>query len=224
MHTYIDIHMFDFHTHMHTLGWWYVSILGGLSDHAVTHSYAQMLWRLYLNAKVIGWEEVCVLVCFNVHMVLCSYACIFPLTYSQAHVPCWSYATMPYVLMITCSYAHIHWYSHVSYSYICAHTWLMIYHYAWRLKWSCNCTFLCSNALTTMLECWGNWAVRGMCVLGCFNAHMLLCSCACILPLTCLYALIFKCSHTHTHTHICLEANVLKKLDACAITCYDTHA
>ena len=71
----------------------------------------------------------------------------------------------------------------------------------WRLKWSCNCMFLCSNALTTMLECWGNWAVRGMCVLGCFNAHMLLCSCACILPLTCLYALMLKCSHTHTHTH-----------------------
>ena len=201
MHTYIDIHMFDFHTHMHTLGWWYVSILGGLSDHAVTHSYAQMLWRLYLNpkvigwrlylnAKVIGWEEVCVLVCFNVHMVLCSYACIFPLTYSQAHVPCWSYATMPHVLMITCSYAHIHWYSFVSYPYACAHTWLMIYLYAWRLKWSCNCTFLCLNALTIVLECWGNWEVRGMYTW----------------VLQCLYAFVLMYLYSPTHMFVCTYA------------------
>ena len=49
MHTYIDFHMFDIHTRA-TLGWWYVSMFGTLSDRAVAHLYAQMLWRLCLNA------------------------------------------------------------------------------------------------------------------------------------------------------------------------------
>ena len=41
-------------THVHTVGWWYVSMFGGLSDCAVAHLYAQMLWRLWLNVEVIG--------------------------------------------------------------------------------------------------------------------------------------------------------------------------
>ena len=40
-------------THVHTVGWWYVSMFGGLSDRAVAHLYAQMLWRLWLNVEVI---------------------------------------------------------------------------------------------------------------------------------------------------------------------------
>ena len=79
MHIYIDIYMFNIHTHEHTLSWWYVFMLGGLSDHAIARLYDQMLWRLCLNTEVIRWWEVCVLGYFNAHMVLCSRACILPL-------------------------------------------------------------------------------------------------------------------------------------------------
>ena len=43
MFTCIDIHMFDIHTYVHTLVWWYVYMLEGLSDHAIGNSWAEML-------------------------------------------------------------------------------------------------------------------------------------------------------------------------------------
>ena len=43
MHTYIAFRMFDIRTLVHTLGWWYTSMLKGLSDYAVARSNAPML-------------------------------------------------------------------------------------------------------------------------------------------------------------------------------------
>ena len=62
----------------------------------------------------------------------------------------------------------------------------------------------------------------GVSMLICFCAHVLVFSHSHVCMLSCLNA--HTHTHTHTHTHICLEADVLKKLDACAITCYDTRA
>ena len=108
-------------THVHTLGWWYVSMFGTLSDRVVAHLYAQMFWRWHaLMHAYIDFHM------FDIH-------------------------------------------TH-------AHTWLMICLHVRHLKWSCSCTFVCSNALTIMLECIGNWAERGMCsfffrILNIFNTH-----------------------------------------------------
>ena len=172
----------------------------------ITCSHARMLLCTHvltcLACHMCTWKIIFshthtwMLTCLIDHMLGCSQAWMLTrlhaliITCSQAHMPFWSYATMPHVLMITCSHAHIHWYSHVSYPHTCAHTWLMIYHYAWRLKWSCNCTFLCSNALTTMLECWGNWAVRDMCTW----------------VLQCSYAFVLMCLYSPTHMFVCSHA------------------
>ena len=152
----------------------------------LSHVYMEDRILLYshLDAHLLDWSHAWMLTSLNAHTLTC-----FD-NHMLAHMPFWSYATMPHVLMITCSHAHIHWYSHVSYPYTCAHTWLMIYLYAWRLKWSCNCTFLCSNALTTMLECWGNWGVKGMCTW----------------VLQCLYAFVLMCLYSPTHMFVCSHA------------------
>ena len=51
MLTRINILKFDIHTLEDTLGWWFIYMLGGLSEHAVRCSRTQMFWRLCLNAK-----------------------------------------------------------------------------------------------------------------------------------------------------------------------------
>ena len=51
MLTCINILKFDIHTLEETLGWWFIYMLKGLSEHAVRRSCTQMLWRLCLNAK-----------------------------------------------------------------------------------------------------------------------------------------------------------------------------
>ena len=109
-------------------------------------------WKIvfsHAHSWMLAWLLTCSR-CSHAWM-LTSYHALM-ITYSQAHMPCWSYATMLHVLKITCLDAHIHWYSHVWFPHTYAHTWLMICLYSWRLKWSCSYTFVCSNALTIVLE------------------------------------------------------------------------
>ena len=59
--------------HMHTRGSWNVYRLGGINDHVVGLTCAQMLWWLCLNAGEIGRLEVCVLRFFSAHRLVCSH-------------------------------------------------------------------------------------------------------------------------------------------------------
>ena len=73
MLTCIDIHMFDIHTHVHTLGWWNVYWLEGKNDCIVGRFNTQMSWWLCLNVEMIGRLQVCVFGCFNAYMHICSH-------------------------------------------------------------------------------------------------------------------------------------------------------
>ena len=70
---YIDIHLFEIHTHVHTCGSWNVYWLGGISECVVGCTHAQMLRRFCLNDEDIRKLEVCVLGCLNTHMLVCSH-------------------------------------------------------------------------------------------------------------------------------------------------------
>ena len=88
-----------------------------------------------------------------------------------------------------------------------------------RLKWSWSWTFVHSNALTTVLECWDDWEIRGMCawVLKCSYACMLSWSNACLF--TCFFdnLLIFffalMITHFYVHMSWCSHASMF--------TCFD---
>ena len=99
--TCIDIYMFD----IHTRGLWNVYRLGGISDHVVGRTCAQMLWQLFLIAKEIGRLEVCLLGCINGHM----------LWYYHNHIIVYSHDQMlicSHSLKITCSHVYLLWWSH----------------------------------------------------------------------------------------------------------------
>ena len=147
--------------------------------------------------------------------------------------------TYSYFEILQWSHANMHWYSHVWYPHTCAHTWMMKCLLAWRLKWSCSWTFLCSNALTIVLECWDDWEIGGMCawVLNYSYACMLSWSHACMftyfvdnlqlfnfpLMIKCSYVYLLKwhmllCSHSLMFT--CFDNRMLSCLYALMITCH----
>ena len=152
--------------------WWcYAPISTCFKYHMATCLCALML--ICLESFMIIRSDAYMLLCSQVLTCLACNMCTWKIVYSHAHswmftcliahmlemltclnahMPCWSYATMLHVLKITCLDAHIHWYSHVWFPHTYAHTWLMICLYSWRLKWSCSYTFVCSNALTIVLE------------------------------------------------------------------------
>ena len=88
MLTCIDIYMFEIHTNVHTCGSWNVYWFGGISDHVIGGTCAQMLRRLCLNAEESGRIEVCVLGCLNAQILTCLYG----------HM-----STCLYALMLKCS-------------------------------------------------------------------------------------------------------------------------
>ena len=151
--------------------------LRGVSDPVVGLSYAQILWRLWLNAEMVGRFEVCVLGFLNSRVL-------------YALVIIWLYA-----LMIKCMYSpclnaiyklHV---THKIYFWItCEHTWLTIYVYAWRSKRLSSWMLRHIHALRRLVKSKSNWTVRCMCTL------RFKCSCACMftsfvdLVLTCLLA------------------------------------
>ena len=192
--------------------------------------YAFMVIRL--DALMITWPHVCMLWCLHVFtslithlskcfdncMVLCSHvwllthSYVLMITCSHAHMPWWSHDPMlkcfddhmlPYshALMILYPHAYMIWSLmltcidiHMFDIHTRVHTWIMIWIYAWMLKWTCNWMFVRTNALTIVLECWGDGVVRGLCTL------MLKCSYACV--------------HTHQYALIliCLYTPMLKRL------------
>ena len=99
MLTIIDFHLFDIHTHLHTLGWWNVYRLEGKSNRVVGHSCAHMLWCLCLNVEVVGRFEVCVLRCLNAHKLIC---------YPYHMLVC------SHTLLITSQHIYLLWRSNVS--------------------------------------------------------------------------------------------------------------
>ena len=102
------------------------------------------------------WQSASIFTCFDDHMPTCLYA--FELICLDALM-----ITYSYFEMLRWLHVHMHWYSLVWYPHTCAHTLMMKCLLAWRLKWSCNSTFLCLNALTIVLECWDDREIRGMC-------------------------------------------------------------
>ena len=151
-----------------------------------SHAYLWMLAWLFtcLDAYMLECFADHMLPCSHALLIICYYVACFEdnmHTYIDFHMfdihtrahtwlmIClhvrhlkWSCSYTSNVLKMTCSHAHIHWFSHVWYPHTC-NTWLMICLQVRHLKWSCSCTFVCSNALTIMLECISNWAERGMC-------------------------------------------------------------
>ena len=49
---FVDLHLYDIHKHVHTLGCWYVHRPGGIIDHVVGHLWAQTLWDF---AWILRW-------------------------------------------------------------------------------------------------------------------------------------------------------------------------
>ena len=142
---------------------------------------------LMLIAHMLGWSYAPMLTCLEDHMLPFSLA----LSITCSMLTCFNDP------MLTCFddrilYVHMHWYSLVWYPYIYTHTWMMICLYPWSLKRSCSWTFVCLNTLRIVLECWGNFVVRGMCTWK-KNAHMLAWSHA--------HILVYSCSHPSIYSY-----------------------
>ena len=140
-------------------------------------------------------------------------------------------------LMITCSYvqrlwwlhAHLHWYSQVWYPHTSADTMIVKCLYSWRHKWSCYRMYVHSNSLTIVLECWGDYEIKGMCtwVLKCSYACMFSWSHSCLLSWSnaCMYScfvdnmLTFVLALIITFSHVYM----LWLSHAPIFTCFNGH-
>ena len=122
MLTCIDIHMFDIHTHAHTLGWWNVYWLEGKNDCIVGRFNTQMSWWLCLNAEMIGRLQVRVFGCFNAYMHICSHDHM--VVCSQASCFYAHFLWCSHVSMIVCSHVYMLWWSHATYLYAIFLIWL----------------------------------------------------------------------------------------------------
>ena len=188
MLTYIDIHMFDIHTHVHTLRWWNVYWLEGKNDCIVGRFNTQMSWWLCLNAEMIGRLQVCVFGCFNAYMHICSHdrmvVCSQALLITYSHWLCFDdkMLSCQLSLMISCFYAHFLWCSHVS-MIVCSHVYML---------WWSHATYL-----YTIFLIW-------------LDALMVTCSYIQMLwwlasTFTCLIS-THECTHDHREMSIVLEA------------------
>ena len=173
-----------------------------LCSHALTIicSHIYMLYRehvhfpISLNAHMLKQCFDCMLLCSHALLVTCFYVYI-PWWWNASMSTCFDDNMHTFLsafklicldaLMITYScieihwllHAYMHWYSHVCYPHTFAHSWMMKCLLVQRLKWSCRWTFVPLNALTIVLECWGDWEVRSICtwLLKFSYAWMLLC-------------------------------------------------
>ena len=132
--------------HAHMLGCSLAWLLTCLDSHMFECSHVHMLW----------WSHAPICTC--PYALSLTIACSHSLTLWWSPTPMltrFNYPMLPcsYPLMITFCLTHIHWYSFVWYPYTRAHTWMMIYLYAGKLKWLCNWTFMRSIALTIVIEC-----------------------------------------------------------------------
>ena len=153
-------------------------------DHMLLFYHALMFTCFYVN--VFQWSYAPMSTCFDDHKPICLY--VFMLICLDALMITHSYIEMLWLL-----HAHMHWYSHVWYPYTCAHSCVMKCLLARRLKWSCRRTFMPLNALTIVLECWGDWEIRSICTW----------------LLKCLYAWMLPCEQASSHDHMVICSHAL---------------
>ena len=178
----------------------FVWMLWWLHAHMHVYYYAHMFlhawlvtWirgRLYSPMLTLGCTFYWLLTCLNTYMLTCFDDLILLSSHSFLII-CY-YAACFDDNMLLCTHTLI--FTCLTSTHMHTLGWLMICLHVWQLKWSWSCTFVHSSALTSVFLCKGNWAVRGMCI-WVFQCSYAFCSHACILPLTCLYTLMLKCSH-----------------------------
>ena len=207
--------------HVCMLWWSYAPMSICFNYHMPTFVCALML--ICLDALMITCSHACMLLCSHVLTCLACHVCTWKLVFSHAHswmrtfliahmlecshTTCFDDDMLPSsrALLIKCYYAacfddnmlpctHTLIFTCLTSTHMHTLGWLMICLHVWQLKWSWSCTFVHSSALTSVLLYKGNWVVRGMCI-WVFQCSYAFCSHACILPLTCLYTLMLKCSH-----------------------------